>query len=105
MTDDPLDQLQAALKRQTPAPSDKARDAALRAAADAFAQKNVEAAQGSQVAARPTPDRPEKRAGFLTGVLTMLSNLTHPRVLMGTSAIATCANAIALPQLVRSGDD
>ncbi|MEO1313941.1 MAG: VWA domain-containing protein [Pseudomonadota bacterium] len=34
----------------------------------------------------------------------MLSNLTQPRVLMGTSALATCAIAIALTQLVSSGD-
>ncbi len=94
MTDDPLDQLQAALKRQTPAPSDTARDAALRAAAENFSAQS----QGSADLVRQTPNRPETRAGIWTGVLTMLSNLTQPRVLMGTSALATLAIAVVLTQ-------
>ncbi|MEM8870511.1 MAG: VWA domain-containing protein [Pseudomonadota bacterium] len=100
MTEDPLDQLRSALKRQTPAPSETARHAALRAAADAFAEKNESAAQGSAGAARPTSDRTENRGGLISGVLTMLSTLTQPRVLMGTSALATLAIAVAITQNV-----
>lgn len=95
---DPLDDLKKALKAQQPAPREEARAAALRAAAEAFAEKNSAAPQGTADAVRPIQDRPERRAGFWTGVLTMFSNLTQPRILMGTSAIATVAIAIAITQ-------
>lgn len=95
---DPLDDLKKALKAQQPAPREEARAAALRAAAEAFAKKNASAAQGKADELRPTQDRPDRRAGFWTGVLTMFSNLTQPRILMGTSALATVAIAVAITQ-------
>ena len=95
---DPLDDLKKALKAQQPAPREEARAAALRAAAEAFAEKNASAAQGTADELRPTQDRPDGRAGFWTGVLTMFSNLTQPRILMGTSALATVAIAVAITQ-------
>lgn len=94
MTDDPLDQLRAALKDQAPDASTRARDAALRAAAENFSTPS----QGSADAVRQTSNRPKDRAGIWTGVLTMLSTLTRPRVLMGTSALATLAIAVAITQ-------
>lgn len=95
---DPLDDLKKALKAQQPAPREEARAAALRAAAEAFAEKNASAVQGTAGAVRPTQDRPERRAGFWTGVRTMFANLTQPRILMGTSALATVAIAVAITQ-------
>lgn len=95
---DPLDDLKKALKAQQPAPREEARAAALRAAAEAFAEKNASAAQGTAEELRPTQDRPDRRAGFWTGVRNMFANLTQPRILMGTSALATVAIAVAITQ-------
>ncbi|MSU90400.1 DUF3520 domain-containing protein [Rhodobacteraceae bacterium 2CG4] len=95
---DPLDDLKKALKAQQPRPRPEARAAALRAAAEAFDEKRSAAAQGTADLARPTQDRPDRRAGFRRGVLTMFSNLTQPRILMGTSALATVVIAVAITQ-------
>ncbi|WP_112321256.1 vWA domain-containing protein [Oceanibium sediminis] len=92
MTQDPLDRLSRALKQGTPPPSEAAKQAALRAAAENFSRAH----QGSPAQARPTPDRTQEARGFWTGVKTMLTRLTSTRALMGTSALATAAIAVVL---------
>jgi|GEM_PF-354573 len=104
--DDPLDQLSASLKRHTPPTRDAAREAALHAAMENFSTE----VQGSAEEARHTSDRPQRVAGFWTGVTTMLTRLTTPRALMGTTALATCAIAVLVaqnhgPDTLLGGDD
>ncbi|MEM8789838.1 MAG: VWA domain-containing protein [Pseudomonadota bacterium] len=94
MTDDPLDRLARAMQRHTPPPSDAARQAAVRAGLESFSAQS----QGSAADARPISNRPERRAGFWHGVTTMIDRWTRPRILMGTSALATLAVAVVLTQ-------
>ncbi|MDO5643385.1 MAG: VWA domain-containing protein [Paracoccus sp. (in: a-proteobacteria)] len=86
MTNDPQDEFDrlAAALRAAPRP-----DAALKRAAMARAMENFDAlAKESASGMRPSQDRPPKRAGFLTGVRQMLSNLTSKQALAATSSVA-----------------
>ena len=94
MTDDPLDRLSEALKRQTPAPSEAARERALRVAQTNFSNRP----QGSADGLRHTSNRADGRRGFWKGVTTMIDRMTTRPALMGTAAIATIAIAVALTQ-------
>ncbi len=88
---DPLDDLKAALKAHV-APVDES----ARARAIATARENFEAhTQGTKARARPISDRPHK-SGIWKGLHAMTEKLFAPRFLMGTSAIATIAIAVAL---------
>ncbi len=90
---DPLDALQKALQ-DTPAPSDKGRDAALRAAMQGFEEEF----QGSEAEARPTPERPHPVVAFWKGLKSMArKSLTRP-ALLGTASIATLMIAVVVTQ-------
>lgn len=82
MNDD-LERLKSALKAATPAPDDD-----VKARAIAVAQKNFAAAQGSATAPRPSHNRPENPAGFLTGVKHMFANIGLRPALLATSSLA-----------------
>ena len=97
MTDDPLDRLEQAMKRRTPAPSDAARDRALRVAQTNFSNLS----QGSAASPRHTSNRADGRPGFWKGVTTMIDRMTTRPVLLGTSALATLVLAVALTQQLR----
>ncbi len=90
MTDD-LKRLQDALKRETPAPSEDARQAALRAAMESFERT----AQGSADTARPIQDR-TRRAGFWKGLGTMIDRLTSRSGMLATTGMATIAIALVV---------
>jgi len=96
MTDDPLDKLEQALKAQAPAPSQAARDRALRVAQTNFSNLT----QGSTGEPRHTSNRTDDRRGFWNGVTTMIDRLTTRPALMGTAAIATIAIAVAITQQI-----
>ena len=96
MTDDPLDRLEQAMKRRTPAPSDGARNRALRVAQTNFSNLS----QGSTDGARHTFNRADGRRGFWKGVTTMIDRMTTRPALMGTAAIATIAIAVAITQQI-----
>ena len=80
-SDKDLDLLKDAMDAATPAP-----DTARRAENLAIAMENFDSAQGSHDAARQTQDRP--KAGFLAGVMTMLTTRSAAAVL-GTTVLAT----------------
>jgi Ca-activated chloride channel family protein len=89
MTDD-LDRLKAALQAAPPAA-----DPAVKAAALARATENFDAHQENRDAPRPSQDRP-KRAGVLTGVLAMLSNLTSRPALAATASVVALTVGLGL---------
>ncbi len=89
MTDD-LDALRAAIKA-APAP-----DADQRAATLRLAMENFDRLQGSTEPLRPSQDRPT-RAGFLTGVKTMLSKMNlRPSLVATTSVAALCLVVVVM---------
>jgi Ca-activated chloride channel homolog len=94
---DEFETLRAALKAAPPAPDPGAKADALRRA-----MENFDRTQGNAAAARPMSDRPT-RAGILTGVRTMLANLTNrPALAMTASVAALCVGVFAvLPELQR----
>ncbi|MFV0493306.1 MAG: vWA domain-containing protein [Pseudorhodobacter sp.] len=96
--DNDLDRLARALHDGAPAPDPTTRKRAM-----AHAMENFDAlAQGKKDALRPNQDRPEKRAGFLTGVRTMFVNITSRPILAATtSAAALCLGFIAVLPLDR----
>jgi Ca-activated chloride channel family protein len=100
MTDD-LDKLRARLKAAPPAPDPAAKAQTLARAMENF-EARVKAAQEPAAAPRPMSDRPE-RAGFLTGVRTMLNRLTtRPALAATASVIAICVGLVTLdPGLLR----
>lgn len=100
MTDD-LDDLRKALKAAPPAPDPAAKAAALARAMGNF-DAHQKAAQETAATPRPMSDRPE-RAGFLTGVRTMLRRLTtRPALAATASVIAICVGLLTLePGLLR----
>lgn len=93
---DPLERLAGALRKDAPAPDPQARRKALTAAMEKFDELH----QGTAAPARPSHVRPQKGAGFLTGVRNMLSNLTSKPVLAATTSVAAlCLGLfIILPQ-------
>ena len=101
MTDE-FDQLRAALKAAPPAPDPAARAATLARALENF-EAQAAAPQETAPPPRPMSDRPQ-RAGFLTGVRTMLSNLTQRPVLAATASVAAlCVGlVIVAPSLLRA---
>lgn len=93
---DELDKLRAALKAAPP-PADPAVRAAMLARAMEKFDSHSGAAQGTAEDPRPMSDRPE-RAGFLTGVRTMLSRLTARPALVATASAAALAVGIVVLQ-------
>ncbi|MBS0563882.1 MAG: VWA domain-containing protein [Proteobacteria bacterium] len=98
---DEIDKLRAALKAAPPAADPAARAEALARAMRKFDER-AEGAQETAAAPRPMSDRPG-RAGFLTGVRTMLARLTaRPALAATASAAALIAGVLVLqPSLVR----
>jgi Ca-activated chloride channel homolog len=97
MTDE-LDKLRAGLKASAPAPDADAKARALR-----LAMENFDRHQETASVPRPMSDRPV-RAGFLTGVRSMISRLTSRQTLAATASIAALGVAIAIyPQLQPAG--
>jgi len=81
--DDDLKRLKAALSTATPDP-----DGDAKARAIALAQKNFAKNQGSTSGLRPSHNRPENPAGFLTGVKNMFANFGLRSALLATSSLA-----------------
>ncbi len=90
MTDE-LNRLKAALRAQTPDPDPDAKARAI-----ALAQKSFAARQGSADTARPIADRPENRAGIVTGVKTMFANFGLRPALLATSSLAVVGLGVVL---------
>lgn len=96
MTDE-FDKLRDALKAAAPAPEAEAKARALR-----LAMENFDRHQETAATMRPMSDRPQ-RAGFLTGVLSMISRLTSRQALTATASVAALGIAVAIyPQLQRT---
>ncbi|TKW67605.1 MAG: DUF3520 domain-containing protein [Paracoccus denitrificans] len=87
MNSDPMDEfdrLSRALRDKAPTP-----DAAAKQAALALAMKNFDRLPKETAGeTRPNQDRPQKRAGFLTGVRHMLSNFSSKQALAFTTSVA-----------------
>lgn len=99
MNTDPMDEfdrLSRALRDKAPTPDPAAKQAALALAMKNFDRLPKETADDM----RPNQDRPQKRAGFLTGVRHMLSNFTSKQALAATTSVAAlCIGLfIILPQ-------
>ena len=92
MTDE-LERLRAGLKAPPPAADPAAKAAALARAMEAFDGHQAGRPQETAADRRPMSDRPEG-AGFLTGVRTMLSNLTTRQTLAATASVAAICVAL-----------
>lgn len=82
MTDE-LDRLKAALAAATPSIDPQAKARAMM-----LAEKSFAASQETAIDARPILNRPEKPAGFVTGVLKMFANTKLRPALYATSSLA-----------------
>lgn len=98
MTDD-LNRLKAQLEAATPSP-----DAAAKARILALAEKSFHASQGSAAQARPIYNRPEKPAGFVTGVKNMFANIRLRPALYATSSLAVLGLGFVLVMPMRDWD-
>lgn len=95
MTDE-FDKLRKGLRAAAPAP-----DADAKARAMKLAMENFDRHQETAATMRPMSDR-HRKAGFLTGVRTMISRLTSRQALTATASVAALGIAIAIyPQLQR----
>ncbi|AXC50518.1 DUF3520 domain-containing protein [Paracoccus suum] len=102
MTPDPKDELArlAAALRAAPQPDERAKRDAVARSMEVFDQLPKE----SEEQMRPSQDRPQKQAGFLTGVRQMLSHLTGKQALaFTTSAAALCLAIVINPLQQRVG--
>ena len=90
---DPFDKMKEAFDAVTPEPASQA-------AHIAEAEKIFARLQGTEAAARPTSDRPEKRGAF-RGVFAMVSQLKSRTALMGGGSLiaASLALFVVLPEM------
>ncbi len=88
---DELDKLKQAMQNATPAPSDDARDRAMRVAAEEF-EKTF---QGSEQSTRPTSQNAPS-GGFMRGAVDMFRRLTTREALLTTASVATIAVAVII---------
>ncbi|QYK42731.1 MAG: VWA domain-containing protein [Paracoccaceae bacterium] len=90
---DEFDRLSKALRATPPTADAAARNAALR-----LAMENFDRLQGTPTAARPSQDRPELGAGFLTGVRNMLNSLTSRPALATMTSVAALGLGVVMVQ-------
>jgi len=97
MTDD-LNRLKDLISQANPSPDAEAKSRAL-----ALAQKSFAAHQESEQATRPMHNRPEKPAGFMTGVKAMFSRTRLRPMLYATSSLAVLGVGLLLVLPMETG--